>query len=89
MGLVYQQKLRDRRWQQRRLKIFERDGWVCKHPDCRDRQDLTVPLCVHHLVYYPDTDPWDYDDEDLVTWCERCHDRHHRGLRQAELGLAA
>lgn len=64
----YLQKLKDPRWQKKRLQIFERDKWKCQ---CCFTDNKT--LHVHHLDYLPNTDPWDYDDSYLTTLCEDCH----------------
>lgn len=45
MKKSYAEKLRDPRWQKKRLKIFERDGWACQ--DCRS---TTNTLNLHHLL---------------------------------------
>ena len=65
---AYLEKLKDPRWQKKRLEIFERDNFTCKH--C-ERQDVT--LNVHHLKYIKDLDPWEYADCYLITLCEKCH----------------
>jgi hypothetical protein len=67
---TYAEKLRDPRWQQKRLKIMERDGFRCL--ECGGDKDT---LNVHHGCYVPGRDPWDYDDDLLHTLCERCHER--------------
>ena len=68
MVLSYEEKLQDPRWQKKRLEIFERDGWACRECHHTDRT-----LCVHHLKYLPDTEPWDYPDHLLRTLCSSCH----------------
>lgn len=64
----YSEKLKDPRWQKKRLEIFERDNWACQI--CYDTKST---LAVHHRRYLPVTEPWDYPDELLVTLCENCH----------------
>lgn len=63
----YAEKLKDPRWQKKRLKVMERDGWKCL---CCDREGEM--LTVHHLVYC-NGEPWDEPDENLETLCESCH----------------
>lgn len=63
----YSEKLRDPRWQKKRLEIFERDRFTCQ--SC-DRNDIT--LSVHHK-YYNDCEPWEYPNDALQTLCEVCH----------------
>lgn len=64
----YAEKLKDPRWQKKRLQILERDGWACQICD-----DTGSMLVVHHCDYQRDKDPWDYPDELLITLCEHCH----------------
>lgn len=71
----YAEKLRDPRWQQTRLRIFERDRWQCQLCGRTDRS-----LCVHHIAYMPG-DPWDTCDPLLITLCELCHDADHEFRR--------
>ena len=63
-------------WQRRRLEIMNRDHWQCLR--CGD--DSTT-LNVHHRRYVKGRRIWEYDDEDLGTFCEPCHEFIH-GLHQ-------
>lgn len=63
---TYTEKLKDPRWQKRRLEIMDRDKWTCQW--C-GRKDLT--LNVHHMQY--SGDPWEADSAALITLCENCH----------------
>lgn len=65
----YSEKLRDPRWQKKRLEILERDNWRCQL--CFDGESM---LHVHHRRYIPSRDPWDYPESCLVTLCESCHE---------------
>lgn len=64
--MLYAEKLKDPRWQQKRLKIFERDQWTCVL--CGDKEST---LHVHHEIY--NGEPWDAPEEYLKTHCEICH----------------
>jgi hypothetical protein len=66
---TYWQKLKDPRWQKRRLEIFNRDDWTCQK--CRGKE---ITLNVHHNFYLAGKEPWDYPDHCLVTLCEPCHE---------------
>jgi len=66
--MSYIDKLKDPRWQKKRLEIPERDKWKCQ--GCFDH---TRTLSVHHRIYIDGNDPWDYPNELLVTLCEDCH----------------
>lgn len=65
--MTYSAKLRDPRWQRKRLEIFQRDNWTCL---CCQRKD--IELNVHHVVYRK-IEPWDYPDYLYQTLCADCH----------------
>lgn len=64
----YYEKLKDPRWQKKRLEVFQRDNWACKCCGSEDR-----PLHVHHLFYFKDKEPWEIHNGFLITLCEDCH----------------
>lgn len=66
--MTYSEKLKDPRWQRRRLEIFTRDQWTCLCCGSKDK-----PLSVHHLVYRK-LEPWDYPEHLYQTLCEDCHE---------------
>lgn len=68
----YLEELRDPRWQQKRLKIFERDRWLCTR--CLDGK---TNLQVHHKDYIPGVLPYDYPEDMLTTLCEKCHEKEN------------
>lgn len=68
----YAQKLRDPRWQRKRLEVLSRDNWTCTK--C-GRNDLE--LHVHHDYYIYGFEPWEYDMDILKTRCFKCHESEH------------
>ena len=72
----YAEMLRSPLWQKKRLEIMQRDDFTCQHCGCKERE-----LQVHHRVYHKGAKPWEYDDSELITLCDRCHD--------AEIGVRA
>ncbi len=64
----YSKKLRDPRWQKKRLKTFERDEWTCQMCGAEDKT-----LHAHHKYYVIGREPWDCDDYSLITLCKDCH----------------
>jgi 5-methylcytosine-specific restriction endonuclease McrA len=66
--MTYSQRLRDPRWQKKRLQILERDNWACR---CCGTTTKTIN--VHHVVYVRGKDPWDYKDDSYQTLCNDCH----------------
>jgi len=68
MKKSYSDLLKSPKWQKKRLEILQRDEFKCR--SCTD--DLTT-LHVHHLRYDRELLPWEYENEDLITLCETCH----------------
>ncbi len=66
--MTYAEKLKDPRWQKKRLEIFHRDNWTCQECHSKDKT-----LTVHHKYYIYHREPWDYDNALLITLCEECH----------------
>lgn len=67
----YVNLLKSPKWQQKRLKIMQRDNWTCR--SCGD--DINE-LHVHHYQYTTHN-PWDELDTNLVTLCNTCHKAIH------------
>lgn len=51
----YSEKLKDPRWQKKRLEIMARDFFTCQMCQCKDNT-----LHVHHRHYIGGREPWDY-----------------------------
>jgi 5-methylcytosine-specific restriction endonuclease McrA len=66
----YSEKLKDPRWQKKRLKILKRDRFQCKC--CLNKERM---LSIHHLYYLKNADPWEYPNKALITLCQDCHDK--------------
>jgi hypothetical protein len=69
---TYAQKLKDPRWQRKRLEVLERAQWSCQA--CLDS---TSTLHVHHKHYIKGREPWEYDPDQLAVLCEGCHEQQH------------
>lgn len=67
---TYSEKLKDPRWQRRRLEIMQRDSWRC-----RKCGDGSTSLNVHHDHYINGLEPWEYPADLLITLCEPCHEK--------------
>ena len=80
--MKYSDKLRDPRWQKKRLEIFDRDEWMCQL--CQDSEQT---LHVHHLFYQKGKEPWEYENEHLLTLCESCHEEETATRYTIERGL--
>lgn len=77
--MTYSEKLKNPKWQKKRLEILNRDEFTCRH--CGDKE---TTLHVHHLRYKKKSDPWDYENEELITICEECHEIEHLNLTSLE-----
>jgi hypothetical protein len=64
---TYSEKLKDPRWQRKRLEIMQRDNFKCTQ--CGD---TSTTQNVHHWQY--SKEPWDAKNEDLTTVCRSCHE---------------
>lgn len=69
IGMTYSDKLRDPRWQKRRLEVFQRDGFKCC--DCDSESET---LHVHHRYYVRGREPWNYPLCAFQTLCKDCHE---------------
>lgn len=78
----YSEKLKDPRWQRKRLEVLQRDGFICN--DCFSG-DKT--LHVHHSHYFKG-DPWETPSFYLTALCCSCHERRGAAeeLLKRELG---
>lgn len=82
--MSYADKLRDPRWQRKRLFILARDDWRCVL--CGE---ATETLMVHHRSYLRGKEPWDYPEAMLCTLCEYCHASEHEDRQRAEKCLVS
>lgn len=67
--MTYSEKLKDPRWQRRRLEMLEAANWTCDQCGSTDQT-----LHVHHNFYRTKTDPWNYPDHALRVLCEDCQE---------------
>jgi 5-methylcytosine-specific restriction endonuclease McrA len=68
--MSYKEKLKNPKWQKKRLKVLERDNWSCQN--CFTKNEN---LQVHHKTYVTTIqNPWDYPDLLLITLCDKCHE---------------
>jgi hypothetical protein len=74
--MTYSEKLKDPRWQRKRLEIMERDRWACQHCAATDKS-----MTVHHVVYHQRRDPWEYENDELLALCEGCHNEIERQIK--------
>ena len=77
----YSKLLKNPRWQKKRLKVMERDKFMCAL--CKSK---VKTLNVHHKHYERGKKPWEYEDDNLITLCQNCHqDTHYNNAVLATL----
>jgi len=81
--MTYGEQLKHPMWQRKRLHILNRDGWMCQKCCAEDKT-----LHVHHKVYIKGRMVWEYDDSDLQTLCDDCHERTHLDEQELKRLLA-
>lgn len=66
--MTYSEKLKDPRWQKKRLKVMGAADFKCQM--CGDAEET---LHVHHVNYRKGAKPWEYELHELRCFCEVCH----------------
>jgi len=65
----YSKLLKDPRWIKKRNEILTRDSNTCQFCGANDRY-----MHVHHKNYQQGKMPWEYEDNELITICDKCHE---------------
>ena len=77
---TYSDKLKDHRWQKKRLEILDRDNWSCQICGATDRT-----LHAHHVHYDNELqNPWEYNNDQIITLCDSCHSIEHECLQMSK-----
>lgn len=76
---------KSQRWKHKRAQILRRDGYLCQ--ECRKYGRMTQATTVHHIQHVEDHPELAYNDDNLVSLCEKCHNKMHpekgtKGLRR-------
>ncbi len=79
----YSEKLKDPRWQKKRLHAMEYAGWRCQICGVKDRT-----LHCHHSYYTKGKQPWQYPDGSIICICEGCHEKIHGKKKESKSELA-
>lgn len=80
---AYSEKLKDPRWQRKRLEVMQRDNFTCCDCNASDKE-----LHVHHC-FYSKGDPWETRETLLMTLCWQCHEvrQKHENAAKYALGI--
>jgi hypothetical protein len=71
---TYSEKLKNPKWQKKRLEILNRDKFTCRN--CGDNEN---PLNVHHIAY--NYEHYETNNSLLITLCEDCHNKETEQLK--------
>lgn len=81
--MTYAEKLKDPRWQKRRLEVMNDAGFECGY--CGEKNET---LHIHHPAYRKGAAPWEYKAEELACLCATCHDRATKAQAEwSEMGF--
>lgn len=72
----YIELLKNPKWQKIRLKVLERDGFICQN--CFNEEET---LHVHHRNYSPGKLPWEYPLNNFITLCKTCHEEETDSIK--------
>lgn len=66
---------KSKRWKSKRLAILRRDKYLCQ--ECKKYGKIKEAVTVHHIKH-ADTHPeLAYDDNNLESLCQGCHNKKH------------
>lgn len=76
--MKYVDQLKTKEWKDKRDIILFRDNHSCQVCNNKNR------LQVHHKEYLPNRYAWEYEDDYLITLCNRCHLNLHKKNKAPE-----
>lgn len=85
MKTKYKNLLKKEEWKTFRSRILELDNYTCTKCNTCYKEEPSN-LNIHHTVYYPGLRPWEYNPEDVTTYCRRCHAEEHNLLDMPRFG---
>lgn len=71
----YLEKLKDPRWQKKRLEIFDLYDFKCMACGTTEKE-----LHIHHRRYKRGKEPWEYNNNEFFVLCIDCHDGLHKAM---------
>lgn len=77
--VTYSEKLKDTRWQKKRLEVFEEARWRCE--ECL-KHFPKEGLQVHHITYLTGVEPWNHPLDILMCLCAECHKTRQKAEQQ-------
>lgn len=68
----YSEKLKNPKWQKKRLEVLNLRGFKCELCSCETKE-----LHVHHRFYLKGREVWEYDNDVFQVLCCDCHTKEH------------
>lgn len=73
----YTDKLKNPKWQKKRLEVLNLHGFKCEKCGCEDKE-----LHVHHRFYIKGREVWQYDNDVFQVLCCDCHEKEHLKVKE-------
>ena len=64
-----------KKWRNKRNSILRRDKYLCQ--ECRKYGRFRTATCVHHIKHYEDYPELAFDNKNLESLCNQCHNKKH------------
>lgn len=85
MIMTYAQRLKDPRWQKKRLELLNKAHWTCEECKAVEPAD---GLQIYHVFYMLGKLPWEHDDRIMMVLCDGCHKRRQKVEQEFFYGVA-
>lgn len=82
----YWKKLKNTRWQKKRLELLNAADFKCQSPFCFN--DENAELHIHHRIYIKGKQPWEYEPWAYIVVCDKCHECYQNSMQAAAIILA-
>lgn len=63
------------RWRRKRAAILRRDNYLCQN--CKRYGRRREAVVVHHIKHSDEYPELAFEDDNLVSLCEGCHNKEH------------
>lgn len=70
-------------WKKKREKILKRDNYLCV--ECKRYGRMREATTVHHIKPYDDYPELAFDNRNLMSLCDACHNKAHPEKGKASL----
>jgi hypothetical protein len=77
--MTYSEKLKDPRWQKKRLEVLQRFSFSCCYCGSTEKT-----LHVHHRYYISGREPWNYPISAYESLCFECHESTKEGAQELQ-----